>query len=210
MFDVFENYLSGYGIFNYDELDLIRSVSKCKRLGKKDYLVQEGNICRYNTFVCKGCLRSYRIEKDATEYILNFAIERCWINEQFSFNTNVPTLMIIDALEDSEVLQWSNENFSMLQASIPAFNLFYRKHLEKVLDETQRRIISILSNNAQDKYEDFINTFPELHNRIPLHMIASYLGMSRETLSRVRSSIHIAANYHNREKIQKRVFRQIC
>jgi len=126
MFDDFENYLSDYGNFLYEELDLIRSASLSKRLGKKDYLLREGQICRHKTFVCKGCLRSYRINKDATEYILNFAIERSWISDDVSFHSGEPSSTIIDALEDSEVIQWSNEDFSMLLATVPAFNLFYR------------------------------------------------------------------------------------
>jgi len=188
MFDVFENYLRNYGIFNYAELNLIRSVGLCKRLDKKDYLLREGDICRHKTFVCRGCLRSYRIDNDATEHILNFAIERHWINDEVSFLIGENSSTIIDALEDSEVIQWSNENFAMLLATVPAFNLFYRKHLEESLDEKERRIVSILSNNAQQRHEDFINNFPNLYNRVPLYMIASYLGMSRETISRARSS----------------------
>jgi CRP-like cAMP-binding protein len=201
MFDDFENYLSDYGNFLYEELDLIRSASLSKRLGKKDYLLREGQICRHKTFVCKGCLRSYRINKDATEYILNFAIERSWISDDVSFHSGEPSSTIIDALEDSEVIQWSNEDFTMLLATVPAFNLFYRKHLEESQDEKQRRIISILSNNAQERYEDFINNFPKLYNRIPLYMIASYLGMSRETISRARNSNQYSRYHHNGESI---------
>lgn len=200
MFDVFENYLSTCGSLNHKELDLIRSVSHYKKLDKKDYLLQEGNICRHNTFVCRGCLRSYRIGENASEYILDFAIEHCWINDQVSFYTKEPTSIIIDALEDSEVIQWSSDNISMLRASVPTFNLFYRKYLEQTLIKNQRRIIS-LSNSAQDKYEDFIHTFPKLCNRIPLHMIASYLGMSRETLSRARSRTKKGPHYRNCKNI---------
>lgn len=201
MFDVFENYLNNHGIFDYEDFDLIRSVSFCKKLNKKDYLLREGDICRHKTFVCKGCLRSYRTDKDGTESILNFAIERRWINDDVNFQIGEPSSTIIDALEDSEVIQWSNENFRMLLATIPSFNLFYRKHLEESLNEKQRRIISILSNNAQERYEEFINNFPKLYNRIPLYMIASYLGMSRETLSRARSIPQYTRYHHNRESI---------
>ena len=201
MFDVFENYLSDYGIFVCKELELIKSVGICKRLSKKDHLLREGDICRHKTFVCRGCLRSYRLDKEATEYILNFAIEGHWINDEVSFHSGEPSTTIIDALEDSEVIQWSNENFGMLPATIPAFNLFYRKHLEESQNEKQRRIISILSNNAQERYEDFITSFPKLYNRIPLYMIASYLGMSRETLSRARGSKLYSCCHQNRESI---------
>jgi CRP-like cAMP-binding protein len=104
-------------------------------------------------------------------------------------------------LEDSEVIQWSNENFAMLLATVPAFNLFYRKHLEESLNEKQRRIVSILSNNAQERYEYFINNFPKLYNRVPLYMIASYLGMSRETISRARNTNQYSGYQNNRESI---------
>jgi CRP-like cAMP-binding protein len=201
MFDVFENYLGDYSIFDYRELDLIRSVSFCKTLSKKEYLLREGDICRHKTFVCSGCLRSYHIDNDATEHILNFAIERHWINAEVGFHIGENSSTIIDALEDSEVIQWSNENFAMLLATVPAFNIFYRKHLEESLTERQRRIVSILSNNAQERYEYFINNFPKLYNRVPLYMIASYLGMSRETISRARSSNQYSRRHHNAEGI---------
>jgi len=198
MFDVFENYLRDYGIFGYGELDLIRSVSFCKTLNKKEYLLREGDICRHKTFVCRGCLRSYHIDDNATEYTLNFAIERHWINAEVSFPISENGSTIIDVLEDSEVIQWSNENFAMLLARLPAFNLFYRKYLEASLNERQRRIVSILSNNAQERYEYFINNFPQLYNRVPLYMIASYLGMSRETISRARNTNQYSGCNHNR------------
>jgi CRP-like cAMP-binding protein len=201
MFDVFENYLRDYGIFDYGELDLIRSVSVCKSLNKKNYLLREGDISRHKTFVCRGCLRSYRLDKDATEHILSFAIERRWINDEVSFHMAEPSSTIIDALEDSEVIQWSNENFARLLTTVPAFNLFYSKHLEESLNEKQRRIVSILSNNAQERYADFIHNFPKLYNRIPLYMIASYLGMSRETISRARSCNQYSGYDHNRGSI---------
>lgn len=203
MFDVFENYLADFDIFDYGELDLIRSVSFCKTLSKKEYLLREGDICRHKTFVCSGCLRSYHIDNDATERILNFAIERHWINAGINFHINENGSTIIDALENSEVIQWSNENFAMLLATVPAFNSFYRKHLEESLDERQKRIVSILSNNAQERYEYFINNFPKLYNRIPLYMIASYLGMSRETISRARNTNQYSGYHHKRQSILK-------
>lgn len=203
MFDVFENYLNDYGIFDEEELDLIRSVSIFKTLSKKEYLSREGEICRYKIFVSRGCLRSYRIDKDGTESILNFAIEKHWIN-RVTFHIDERSSTIIDAIEDSEVIQWSNENFQMLLDTVPAFNLFYRKYLEDSLNEKQRRIISILNNSAAEKYEDFINHFPNLYNRIPLYMIASYLGMSRETISRARNSNQYTG--HHREGILGRTY----
>ena len=206
MFDVFENYLRDYGIFGYGELDLIRSVSFCKTLNKKEYLLREGDICRHKTFVCRGCLRSYHIDNNATEYTLNFAIERHWINAEVSFPISENGSTIIDVLEDSEVIQWSNENFAMLLARLPAFNLFYRKYLEASLNERQRRIVSILSNNAQERYEYFINNFPQLYNRVPLYMIASYLGMSRETISRARNTNQHSGCHHHRESILKATY----
>ncbi|MGN6341313.1 MAG: Crp/Fnr family transcriptional regulator [Ginsengibacter sp.] len=205
MFDVFENYLRDYGIFNHGELDVIRSVSFCKTLSKKEYLLREGDICRHKTFVCKGCLRSYYIDNDATEHILNFAIERHWINAELNFPMGENSSTIVDVLEDSEVIQWSNENFAMLLATLPAFNLFYRKYLEASLNERQRRIVSILSNDALGRYEYFINNFPNLYNRVPLYMIASYLGMSRETISRARNTNQYSGHHH-RESILKATY----
>lgn len=201
----FENYLRDYGIFNYGELDVIRSVSFCKTLSKKEYLLREGDICRHKTFICKGCLRSYYIDNDATEHILNFAIERHWINAELNFPMGENSSTIIDVLEDSEVIQWSNENFAMLLATLPAFNLFYRKYLEASLNERQLRIVSILSNDALGRYEYFINNFPNLYNRVPLYMIASYLGMSRETISRARNTNQYSGHHH-RESILKATY----
>ena len=155
--------------------------------------------------MCSGCLRSYYIDNDATEHILNFAIERHWINAELSLPMGENSSTIIDVLEDSEVIQWSNENFAMLLATLPAFNVFYRKYLEASLNQRQRRIVSILSNNALGRYEYFINNFPNLYNRVPLYMIASYLGMSRETISRARNANQYSGHHH-RESILKATY----
>ena len=190
MFDVFENYLADHAFDDDEAIVLIRSAALFKKLDKKDYLLREGSICRHHTFVCRGCLRSYRKDKSGAEHILGFAIEGEWINDPIGFNAGCPTPTIIDALENSEVIQWSNENFDKLLENIPSFNLFYRRLVERKLKEEQQRIVSILCTNAQEKYGDFINNFPHIFNRIPLHMIASYLGISRETLSRARSQLY--------------------
>lgn len=186
MFESLAVYLKKEAGLSDEELELVQQVTIEKKLRKRQYLLQEGDVSNYNCFVVKGCLRLYRIGKDGAEHILRFAIENLWISDCESYNSGLPAKGNIDALEDSELLLIRKRDFDALTYTIPKLQLF-RERLDAIsYDHSQNRILSNISETAEEKYINFIQLYPEIYNRVPLHMIASFLGVSRETLSRVR------------------------
>ena len=189
MFDAFARYLKEKAGLTGDEINTIRTVSVEKKLGLRQYLLQEGEVCHYTCFVAKGCLRLYRIDQDGVEHILRFAAENWWISDQESYRTGHPSKSHIDALESSDVILIDKPDFIQLTEQIPGLKRFTESLLGRSFDANQDRIMNHISADAKAKYEQFISAFPNLANRVPLHMIASYLGVSRETLSRIRHQL---------------------
>ena len=187
MFEVFERYLKERSSLTDMEIEQIRAVTIIKRLRKKQYLLQEGDISHYNAFVEKGCLRLYRVGDNGFEHILRFAIETWWMSDYESYNCGNPSKNNIDALEDSELLLIDKKDFDTLVETIPNFRNFKDKLEAKSYNASQNRILSNISDPAEKRYENFISMYPDIYNRVPLHMVASYLGLTRETLSRIRS-----------------------
>jgi CRP-like cAMP-binding protein len=172
-----------------EEFDFCKTLFLPKKLRKKQYLLQEGDVCRYNTFVSKGLLRSYTIDNKGTEHILQFAFEGWWIGDIYSFLTEKPSLFNIEALEACELLLITKPSMDLLLEKIPAFERYFRILIQNNLIATQKRLMGTLSETAEEKYTNLINNFPGCLQRVPQHMIASYLGITRETLSRIRSQI---------------------
>jgi CRP-like cAMP-binding protein len=186
MFSSLANYLIEKGGLTNDELRQIEEVAMPKKIRKRQYLLQEGDISNYISFVVKGCFRLYNIGKNGEEYSMRFAIENWWISDFDSFQSGLPSKYNIDALEDGELLMIKKEKWDVLLETIPSFKKLIDKLTARNYEAHQNRILSNISETAEEKYNNFISTYPMIYDRIPLHMIASFLGLSRETLSRVR------------------------
>jgi CRP-like cAMP-binding protein len=186
MFETFENFITANGDFTPEDLRLMRSLSIVKKVRRKEFLLQEGEICRYKIFVAKGLLKSYCLKNDGTEHIMRFSPENSWTTDHISLKNQTPAQSNIEALENSEVVMWTRENMHELFNSVPAFKVYMSKLIENALKSSHDRILINLSYTSEEKYEDFIASFPDVFRRVPLHMVASYLGVSRETLSRIR------------------------
>ena len=189
MIDVFLNYLKNKGNFSEEELGSIADATLIKKVRKRQYLLQEGDLSRYNIFVTKGCLRTYTVDEKGIEHILNFAVENWWLGDRESLETGEPSIYNIDAIEDSEVALLTKEKFDRLCREIPAFNNMVNAILQKSFLVAQNRIHTFISLTAEEKYLSFLEKFPHLSMRVPQSMIASYLGMTAETLSRIRKLI---------------------
>lgn len=187
MFDVFQKYLTSKIELSEPELARISSVSVIKKLRRKQYLLQEGDVWRHYAFVCKGCLRIYRLDEQGKEHILKFCIENWWAGDRESLLTGKPSRTFIDALEESVVILITKENFENLCREIPAFNSMVQELLNNTYIASQERIHANITYSSEEKYLDFIKKYPDITSRVPLHMIASYLGISAETLSRIRT-----------------------
>ncbi len=186
MFEHFETYITAKGTFSKDEMQLMRSLSIEKKLRRRQLLLHEGEVCKYKTFVAKGLFRAYCVNADGVQHVMRFAAENHWIVDPESYNNQIPSKYNIEALEDAEVLQWTQEHFEEMFTKIPAFRSFSKKLISRAIEAGQDRVLMHISYTAEEKYQEFINSYPDVFGRVPLHMVASYLGVSRETLSRVR------------------------
>ena len=170
-----------------EESEYFISILKLKRLRKKQFLLQEGEICRYEYFVNKGCLRTYNIDEKGIEHNVQFAIEDWWIGDMYSFLTQTPARYNIDALENCELLYLGKDELEQLYIKVPKFERYFRHLLQNALVAGQQRITESMSMTADERYCNFIERYPLMEKRIPLKHIASYLGITPESLSRVRS-----------------------
>lgn len=186
MFENFEKYILEKASFTEDELGQLRLLGEVKKLRRRQFLLQEGEVCRHKTFVVKGLLRAYRLADDGTEHIMRFAPENGWMIDNESYSNQKPSQYYIEAMEDSQLIVWTRDNMNKLFESIPAFKLLSEQIKEQSINDSQQRILINISYTAEEKYLSFIKSFPEVFSRVPLHMVASYLGVSRETLSRIR------------------------
>ena len=186
MFQRFKEYLQERADLTADELAWVEALAIPRLYSKRQYLLKEGETCRLHTFVCRGCLRFFRVGPDGTDHIIKFAVEDCWITDRESLLSGQPAINNIDALEDCNVLHWTRENYDLLLAGIPAFRAFNDRLIAQALECSIDRIYENISLKADEKYRQFVRKYPGIYCRVPLYMVASYLGVSRETLTRFR------------------------
>jgi CRP-like cAMP-binding protein len=189
MFEVLAQNIKEKVTITEEEFEFTKTLFIPKKLRKRQYLLQDGDICKYTAFVEKGMLRTFTIDEKGNQPILQFSMEGWWVADLYSFLTNEPSLYNIDALEDCELLLITKPSWDLLLEKVPAFERFFRILIQNSLIATQRRLMGSMSESAEEKYTNLINNFPGCIERVPQHMIASYLGITRETLSRVRSQL---------------------
>jgi CRP-like cAMP-binding protein len=173
------------------EFDYFKNLFVSRKLRRRQYLLQEGDVCRYQAFVEKGILRSYSIDDKGSEHILQFATEGWWIADLSSFLTDEPSVFNMEALEDVELLLIDKPSWNLSMQKIPKLEHYFRILIQNHLIATQKRLMQSLSETAEEKYLRFAKTYPSCVQRVPQHMIASYLGVTRETLSRMRKQLAV-------------------
>ncbi|GAB4022636.1 Crp/Fnr family transcriptional regulator [Spirosoma koreense] len=194
MFDEFEQYLRQYiPELTGEQMQLIRSKSVVKKVRRRQMLMREGEVCQLKIFVLRGLLRTYRVATNGSEHIMKFTSGQGWITDPDSYFNRTPSELTIDAVETSDVVLWSHDDYESLRMAIPEINAFSEKLITRGIADTQKRILVNISASAEEKYHYFINTYPDIFRRVPLHMVASYLGVSRETLTRIRQGQAVAA-----------------
>lgn len=183
------NYINKYAIISEEEFKVFVSHFMEKKIRKKEYLLEEGEICKHMAFIIKGSMRKYYIDEKGVEYIVDFYIEDWWAGDRESFVKSTPSVYHIDACEDCELLLISRENTLKLRDQCRAFNELLLKLDEQNTIATQKRITSSISSTAEKRYIDFAKRYPHFIQRFPQHLIASYLGITKDTLSRVRKKM---------------------
>ncbi len=160
---------------------------KVKKLRKRQYFLQEGDICKYQGFVYKGCLRAYEVDAKGVEHVVQFAPEDWWMGDMYSFYTGQPSRLNIEALEETELYVFDKNGLEDLYEKIPKMERYFRLLMQNALITLSQRVLSTMSKSATERYYDFIQRYPHIEQRVPNHQIASYLGIKPESLSRIRN-----------------------
>lgn len=171
------------------EVDLFISFLQTKHFKKKEFILRPGDICKYEIFVNKGCLKNYTIDDKGVEHVGMFAIEDWWTGDMHSFITQTPCTCFIEALEDTEVLLISKQNLETLYESVPKFERFFRILFQNSLVTQFQRINQNIAYTAEERYLNFIKKYPKLEQRIRQKQIAGYLGITPEFLSVLRKKM---------------------
>jgi len=184
----FETYLRVHMNLSDAEIDQIVSAGRLLSLQRNELLLQQGQVCRHKTFVIKGLLRNFGIAADGSESILQFSPENTWTLDAESYHLLTPSQFSIAAIERTDVLQWNKATFDRLLHEIPVLNEFSLRLITQNNYSGRNRLFTTLSATPEEKYEYFVKTCPDLPARLPLHMIAAYIGISLKTLTRIRHS----------------------
>jgi CRP/FNR family transcriptional regulator, cyclic AMP receptor protein len=172
------------------EFDHIVSHFTSLKRNKHQFIIQENEDVKNDYWVIKGCLKAYTVDSDGKEHILSFAMENWWVTDYNAYHNKVKSGIFISCIEDSELLAISLENREKLCREMHKMEHFWNVKSKYGYIALQKRILSLLKNSAQERYEQLLEQYPQLFQRVPKKMIASYLGVSRETLSRFSSSTH--------------------
>jgi len=189
MYKLFFQKLNEKVSFTTEEQAIIKTYLTPKKLRRKQYLLQEEDVCKVIAFVEKGALRAYTVDEKGAEHIIQFALEGWTISDLYSFLTGEPATYNIDALEDSELVLISKQAQEELMKQVPKYETYIRLQLTGAYIAMQRRLTSIISMPLEERYTNFIAQYPTIAQRVPQHMLASYMGLTPETLSRVRKKM---------------------
>jgi len=188
IFEIFKQYTKRHVELTNQEFERIESACTYKKLRKQQYLLQEGDVWKFHAFVASGCLRTYSVDEKGLEHIVSFGIGNWWIGDLESLKANLPSKFNIDAVNDSEIILFRDRDFNKLLSELPAFNKMIITIHDRSFMAAQQRILSFISHSAEEKYLAFLEMHPGFADYIPKNMIASFLGITRETLSRVRKA----------------------
>lgn len=186
----FIQYIESHTRLLGEEVDKIISKIETETVRKNGFLLKEGELCKYNYFILKGCFRIYLISDLGKEQILHFAIENWWITDLAGFLNEKKARFYIQALENSEVVKISYKNYNLLITEIPSFETFIRMIFQQSFVNLQEHFIDTLNSEGESRYLTFVKKYPQMTQRIPQYMIASYLGLSAEFVSKIRRKLY--------------------
>ncbi len=185
LIDYFNNFLP----LDEGEKAVVKEVFKERKVKRRQFILQEGDVCKHNTFVVEGCFKMYTVDPNGKEHNLQFAIENWWIGDIGSFHSEKPSKLYIEAIENSIILQCNKEDQLKLFVDYPKFNRIFRVLAENAIVSLQNRILQNISSTAEERYVEFLKKYPQLFNRISNVQIASYLGVTPEFLSTIRKNM---------------------
>jgi CRP-like cAMP-binding protein len=187
MWDTLIQNLGRFVTLTADDTAVIKSLFKHRKFRKRQYIAQEGEIPRVDSFIIKGLTRTYEVDQKGQEHVIQFGLEDWWIGDMASFLSETPSKYNIDCLEDTEVLQITKADLEKLYEMVPKMERHFRIITENAYIASTKRISSSLTKTAAERYQEFITRYPHIEQRVPDHQIASYLGITPQSLSRIRS-----------------------
>jgi CRP-like cAMP-binding protein len=185
-FDVLRAYLEARAVFQPEHLATVRQVFVPFSVPAGGFLQRAGEPARTAAFVATGCLRSYVIDAKGKEHIVQFAPETWWLADMASLATGAPSQYFVDAIEDSDLLLIDLASHQRLVAEVPPYAASFTAGIQRHTAAKDRRIVNALSSSAEERYREFLASYPSIASRVPQRMLASYLGVTPETLSRIR------------------------
>lgn len=172
-----------------NEKNELRERMQERKIRRRQFILQEGDVCKHYTFIASGCFRMFAVDRNDTEYNIQFAAENDWITDIGSFFSEKPSHLFIEAIEPSHVLQIERKDLTHLYTHHPKFDRNFRVIIENKFVELQNRVLQNISSTAEERYTTFLEQYPNLSNRLPSTQIASYLGVTPEFLSKIRKSL---------------------
>ncbi len=183
------DYINKYVSLSEAEEAILLSMVTYRKYLKGQFIVQQGDVCKYECFVLSGCTKTFHIDDEGQEHIVMFSIEDWWTSDMGSFITQTPADYNVQCLEKTEMIMFSHDIIEDLYAAIPKLERFFRQIIQKAFVASQKRIVRSFSLSAKDRYLYFRNQYPKIEQRIPQYMIASYLGITKEFLSKIKSQL---------------------
>ena len=183
------SHISQYIELSNGDIDNISAHVSHRRYLKGQYLVQQGDVCKHESFVVRGCLKTFRIDRDGQEHVLRFAIENWWAADLGSFVNQTPANYNVQCLEPTEVIQITHQDIELLYQLVPKLERFFRIIIQNAYVASENRVIRNFSMTAKERYLDFQQQYPNIERRVPQYLVASYLGITKEFLSKIRNQL---------------------
>lgn len=189
MFAAFDKNITGSVSLSASELDLVHQLFQHKTCKKKTLLLNKGQVCNFEAYIIKGCVKKYYLNQNGDEVILQFAVEDWWISDMVSFTEQIPSLIYIETMEETELLQINFQNKEQLFKQVPQLERVFRLLVQRAYSVLENRFLTGVAASAEERYLNFIKKYPMLPQRVPQYQIASYLGITPEALSRIKASL---------------------
>ena len=183
------DHFSNYTPLNRAEIEYLKSKLIEKKVKRRQFILQEGDVCKHISFVVSGCFKMYKVDDKGAAHNLQFSIENGWISDLGSFHSEKPSELYIEALEASTILQITRPDLILLYINFSKFDRIFRVLIENAFVSLQKRVLLNISSTAEERYLDFLKKYPNLFNRISNVQIASYIGVTPEFLSKIRKNI---------------------
>ena len=188
-FDLLISSISRHISLNKEEIDFFTSLLKSKSLANGEFLLREGDVCKYESFVIKGCLKTYYQDENGIEHIIDFSIEEWWADDLYSLLTQTPSKSNIKAIEDTDILQISKTDLEQLYQKVPRFERFFRILFQNAYITQREQINLALSASAEERYLLFVKKKPYAEKRFSQKDIASYLGVTPQFFSALKKKL---------------------